>query len=123
MWYGLGITSLGPGSTVDPEQGAFDEIFTVAQNTFWDTQGTQHIAMATKFGFDCTEVEDELRASWSPTARGDSRNGGGAHWLTSGARPPVARVLQRADAEEELRHIRNRTELYIARKLLAEQEV
>ena len=43
--------------------------------------------------------------------------------LTSGARPPVARVLQRADTEEELRHIRIRTELYTARKLLAEQEV
>ena len=30
VWVGY---SLGPGSTVDPEQGAFDEIFTVAQNT------------------------------------------------------------------------------------------
>jgi hypothetical protein len=109
---------------VDPEQGAFDEIFAVAQETCWDPQGTQLIAMATKFGFDCTEVEDELlRASWSPTARNDSRNGGGAPLLASGVRPPVARFLHRADTEEELRHIKMRTELYTSRKLLAEQEV
>ena len=120
VWVGY---SLGPGSTVDPEQGAFDEIFTVAQNTCWDPQGTQLIAMATKFGFDCTEVEDELRASWSPTARNDSRNGGGAPLLASGVRPPAARFLHRADTEEELRHIKMRTELYTSRKLLAEQEV
>ena len=43
--------------------------------------------------------------------------------LTSGARPPVARVLQRTDTEEELRRIKNRQELYNARKQLAEQEV
>ena len=117
VWVGY---SLGPGSTVDPEQGAFDEIFTVAQNTCWDPQGAELIAMATKLGFDSSQVEDELRASWSPTARGDSRNGGGAQLLTSGARPPVARVLQRCETEEELRRIKIRQELYNARKQLHE---
>ena len=93
------------------------------RKTRWDPQGTQLIAMATRFRFDCTEVEDELRASWSPTARNDSRNGGGAPLLASGVRPPAARFLHRADTEEELRHIKMRTELYTSRKLLAEQEV
>ena len=43
--------------------------------------------------------------------------------LASGVRPPAARFLHRADTEEELRHIKMRTELYTSRKLLAEQEV
>ena len=110
------------------EQG-LDEILSLAHTSCWDPHGQAIIAKAVQAGFDPGEVEDELRSPWS--SRYDSRSG--AAWPPNGTgRPPVAgptgtgsatRSLQRTDTEEELKRIRNRQELYEARKQLHEQEV
>ena len=93
----------------------------MAHDTCWDPQGQAFISKVEKAGFDPAEVEDEVRSPWA--SRYDSRSG--APWPPSGSvrPPPATRVLQRNDTEEELRRIKNRQELYEARRQLHEQDV
>lgn len=107
------------------EQQDLEDILAMAQSNCWDPHGDTIIRSAIKVGFDPTEVEDDSRNQLP--SRFDSR--GGTPWSFGGSasgstRPPILpRVLHRTDTEEELRRIRNRQELYQARRQLHEAEV